>query len=182
MSNNYNLYKEDIPEPSEFLIENLHLLKPGKVLDVAMGNGRNAIYLAQNGFVVEGVDINPNLIEKVKKLALEKRLNLYAEVADLEKEYRIKSDYYDVVICFYYLQRSLMEQIKKGIKYSGYIIYETYIIDELSFGKLKNPQHLLGHNELLGIFRDFRCYIYREGVINGVHGPRAIASIVAQKV
>lgn len=182
MSNNYNLYKEDIPEPSEFLIANLHLLRPGKALDVAMGNGRNAIYLAKNGFIVEGVDINQNLIEKVNKLAVEKRLSLYAEVADLEKDYKIKSNYYDLVICFYYLQRSLMEQIKQGIKYSGYVMYETYIIDELTFGKLKNPNHLLGYNELLQIFRDFRCHIYREGVINGIHGPRAIASILAQKV
>ena len=39
-------------EPAQFLVENIELLPKGRVLDVAMGGGRNAIYLAKMGFVV----------------------------------------------------------------------------------------------------------------------------------
>ena len=46
-------------EPAQFLVQNVELLPKGRVLDVAMGSGRNAIYLAGLGFDVEGVDISP---------------------------------------------------------------------------------------------------------------------------
>jgi hypothetical protein len=59
------------------------------------------------------------------------------------------------------------------------IVYETFIADQARFGKPKNPEYLLEHNELLNMFRDFRCLRYREGV---VRGPKAIAGIIAQKV
>jgi len=52
-------------EPAPFLAENVGLLPKGRVLDVAMGNGRNAIYLAQAGFEVEGVDMSPEAVNMV---------------------------------------------------------------------------------------------------------------------
>ena len=39
-----------ITEPSMFLVDNVQLLPKGKVLDLAMGGGRNAVYLAELGF------------------------------------------------------------------------------------------------------------------------------------
>lgn len=59
------------------------------------------------------------------------------------------------------------------------IVYETFIIDQARFGKPKNPNYLLKHNELLHMFRDFRCIRYHEGI---VEGQKAIAGIVAEKV
>jgi hypothetical protein len=58
------------------------------------------------------------------------------------------------------------------------VVYQTFIVDQAKFGKPKNPDYLLEHNELLNVFRDFRCLCYREGIFEG---PKAIASIVAQK-
>ena len=49
-------------EPSTLLLDHLHLLSKGRVLDVAMGKGRNAIYLAKHGFDVEGVDIDEKAV------------------------------------------------------------------------------------------------------------------------
>ncbi len=46
------------PAPAPFLTDSVHMLPKGRVLDVAMGHGRNAIYLARLGFEVEGVDIS----------------------------------------------------------------------------------------------------------------------------
>ena len=165
--------------PSEFLVENIELLPKGTALDIAMGNGRNAIYLAGNGFQVEGVDISAEAIENALQLAKKFRVIINARVADLEIDYIIKNGTYDVIICFNYLQRSLISQIKNGLRKGGMVVYETYILDQAQlFGKPRNPDYLLKYNELLDMFRDFRCLRYREGVINN---QKATASIIAKK-
>ena len=170
---------EGSEEPAQWLSENIKLLPKGKVFDVAMGSGRNAIYLAKMGFSVEGVDISTEAIESVLETAQRTGVTLKAEVADLDGEYRIKQGYYDVITCFNYLERSLIPQIKEGVREGGVIAYETFIVEQARFGKPRNPDYLLKHNELLEMFREFRCLRYREGVFEG---PVAIASIIAQKV
>jgi len=58
------------------------------------------------------------------------------------------------------------------------VVYETFIVDQAQFGKPENPDYLLRHNELLNMFRDFRCLRYREGILEG---RKAVASIIAEK-
>ncbi|MBI2829727.1 MAG: methyltransferase domain-containing protein [Chloroflexi bacterium] len=169
----------DRPNPAEFLVENTPLLPKGRALDVAMGNGHNAVYLAQMGFDVDGVDIAPKAVQSALELARTAGVSIKAEIADLEGSYRIQENAYDVIICFNYLQRGLIPQIKAGLHEGGMVVYETFIVDQAQFGKPRNPNYLLKHNELLELFRDFRILRYREGLMPG---PKAIASIVAQKV
>ncbi len=167
-------------QPAQFLSDNIELLPRGHALDVAMGSGQNAVYLARMGFTVEGIDISPELINNALELARKAGVTIKAEVADLEHGYHIKKSAYDVIVCFNYLQRSLISQIKDGLRQGGMVVYETFIVDQASlFGKPRNPDYLLKHNELLDMFRDFRCLRYREGIIEG---RKAIASIVAEKV
>jgi tellurite methyltransferase len=171
----------DLTEPSPFLTENIDLLPMGRAFDIAMGGGRNAVFLAKQGFIADGVDKSAKAIEAALQLAKDTNVMIKAQVADLEAGYMIESLSYDVIICFNYLQRSLMAQIKSGLKKGGVVVYETYIVDQLKFGRPTNPDHLLDRNELLKIFRDFRCLCYREGIIKGAKGLKAVASIVAQK-
>ena len=165
-------------KPSDFLVENVHLLPRGRVLDIAMGSGRNAVYLAGLGFEVEGVDISSGAVNEALAAAERAGARIRAQTADLEKGYRIEPGAWDVIICFNYLQRSLMPQIREGLRYGGIVVYETFIADQAHFGKPRSPDHLLLHNELLDIFRDFRCLRYREGIFPG---PRAAAGIVAER-
>ncbi len=169
-------------EPAPFLVEHLGLLPVGRVLDIAMGNGRNAIYLAKHGFEVEGVDLSPEAIKKALEAARREKVVIEAQVADLEKDYHIKPGYYDAIICFYYLQRSLIPQMKEGLKRGGIIVYETFLIEQMQWGKPKNPDFLLRHNELLDLFRGFRILRYREGIFEDRGDKRAIASLVAEKL
>ena len=166
-------------EPAQFLVENVGLLPKGRALDLAMGVGQNTIYLAKMGFKAEGVDISPEAVDKAMKSALGAGVTIKAQVVDLENGYYIKKDAYDLIICFNYLQRSLIPQIKDGLKKGGMLVYETFIIDQARFGKPSNPDYLLKYNELLDVFRDFRCLRYREGILPG---PKAVAGIVAEKV
>jgi hypothetical protein len=118
-------------------------------------------------------------VTRASDLAREAGVTIKAQVGDLEGDYRIAKGAYDLIICFNYLQRSLVPQMKGGLRKGGMIVYETYIVDQARFGKPKNPDYLLKHNELLDLFREFRCLRYREGV---VEGQKAIASIVAEKL
>lgn len=166
--------------PAQFLVDHVELLPRGRALDVAMGSGQNAVYLAKMGFQVEGVDISSESVNNALELARKAGVTIKAEVADLEGNYNIKKAVYDVIICFHYLQRSLIPQIKNGLRKGGMVVYETFIVDQATlFGKPRNPDYLLRYNELLDMFHDFRCLRYREGV---VEGRKAIASIVAEKV
>ena len=173
---------ENSLEPAEFLLENIGILPKGWVLDVAMGNGRNAIYLARAGFKVEGIDISSEAINTALEASRKAGVTIKAQLADLESDYQIEKGAYDVIICFNYLQRSLIPQIKDGLRKGGVIVYETFLVDQAQWGKPKNPDYLLKHNELLNMFRDFRCLRYREGIIKNSEDRRAIASILAIKV
>ncbi len=135
--------------------------------------------LAQNGYDVVGVDNSKEAIDSALKLAREKQVSITTHLIDLEKDFFIKEETYDVIICFNYLQRSLIPYIKNGLRPDGVIVYETYIVDQAQFGKPKNPDHLLRHNELLDYFRDFRCLRYHEGIMEK---ERAAAGIIAQKI
>ncbi len=172
--------RENFLEPSHFLVENIALLPKGRALDLAMGFGRNAIYLAKLGYAIDGVDISPEAVNGALASAQEAGLIIRAQVADLESGgYHIEKGAYDLIICFNYLYRPLLPQIKDGLKTGGMLVYETFIVDQVQFAKPRNPEHLLKHNELLDMFRDFRCLRYHEGIV-GTH--KVLAGIVAQKV
>ncbi len=166
-------------KPSQFLVDHIDLLPRGKALDVAMGRGRNAVFLATRGFDVVGIDISKEAVNDALVLATVSNVNITTHVADLTTGHHIEPGVYDVIICFNYLQRSLIPQIKRGLRTGGMVVYETFIIDQVRFGRPKNPDYLLKHNELLHMFRDFRCVRYHEGI---VEDQRAVAGIVAEKV
>lgn len=166
-------------EPVEFLREHIGLLPRGKALDIAMGEGRNAVFLARHGFEVQGCDISEAAIKKARELAKENKVAIHAFVADLET-YQLPKDTYDVIACFYYLQRDLVPQMKAALKPGGVIMYETYTIEnrERGFEGPKNEDYLLRPNELLHLFKDLKILYYREIVLNN---KKAIASLIAKK-
>src|SRR5262245_33209390 len=58
-------------EPNRFLVEELGDLAPGAALDLACGEGRNAIWLAQGGWDVTGVDFSGVAVGKARRMAAE---------------------------------------------------------------------------------------------------------------
>src|SRR3989304_4966468 len=166
-------------EPVEFLKEHINILPGGKALDIAMGEGRNAVFLAKNGFSVDGCDVSEIAVKKALDLATENNVKIHAFVADLET-YKLPKDTYDVIACFYYLQLDLVAQMKEALKPGGMIIYETSTIEnwERALEGRKNKDYLLKPNELLDLFKDFKIIYYRELVLNN---KKAVASLIAKK-
>src|SRR5690606_39432261 len=105
-------------KPARFLKENVDDLPLGKALDIALGEGRNAVYLAKKGFYVVGVDISEVALRKARRLSRENRVSIETINADL-KNYQIPAEAYEVILNINYLQRGLIPQIKKGLKKGG---------------------------------------------------------------
>jgi tellurite methyltransferase len=169
-------------EANPFLKRNLPLLPKGRVLDIATGEGRNAVFLAQHGFDVDAVDISKMGLRKARKLAKEMGVKIHTFHADFET-YQIKKGEYDLIINFYFLKRSLIPKIKKALKKGGRVIFETYILEHrnLGTGGPKQSKYFLKPNELLSLFNGFRILLYREGVFKEGGKRKAIASLIAEK-
>jgi 2-polyprenyl-3-methyl-5-hydroxy-6-metoxy-1,4-benzoquinol methylase len=152
--------------PSGFLAEIFSArycsIAPGRALDVACGKGRNSLFLAARGFDVTGLDISSVALDEARRRTAARSLAVSFQRADLETIHLAHAQY-DLIINFNYLQRSLIPQIHSALKTGGYVIFETYLIDQREIGQPKNPQYLLAHNELLSLFRGCRVLYYREG-------------------
>ena len=169
-------------QPAALLVENLSLLpKGGKALDIAMGTGRNALYLASLGFRVTGVDLSAVAVDKCREKAERLGLPIEALVADLERS-PLPSNEYDLIVNFYYLQRSLTAQIVAALRTGGVLVFESFTIDQLQFGwGPKSPDHLLHPGELQELFAGLETLLYHEGIIQGDRGPKAVASLMGRK-
>ena len=156
-------------------------LPRGRALDIACGQGRNSLYLAEGGFEVVAMDISAVALNEARKRAEMKQLRIDWRQTDLEAV-RLDEAAYDLIVNFNYLQRSLIPQIKRAVKHGGYIIFETYLIDQMAIGHPKNPDYLLRHNELLEHFREFRILGYREGKFKDDGEASYRAGIFAQRI
>jgi 2-polyprenyl-3-methyl-5-hydroxy-6-metoxy-1,4-benzoquinol methylase len=170
-------------DPNPFLKKHIHLLPKGKALDIAAGEGRNAVFLAQQGFEVDAVDISEKGLKKAKKLAQEKGVRINISLIDLDK-YPIPKEQYDIIADFYFLKRRLIPRIKKGLKKGGRVIFETYLLEHrtLGVGGPKQAKYFLKPNELLRLFKDFRILFYREGILREGGKKKVVASMIAEKI
>jgi cyclopropane fatty-acyl-phospholipid synthase-like methyltransferase len=170
-------------KPNPFLKRYIHLLPKGKALDMATGEGRNAVFLAQHGFEVDAVDISKKGLKKAQKLARETGVKVNALLVDLD-DYQIEKDRYDLIANFYFLKRRLIPRIRKGLKKGGKVIFETYLLEHrtLVAGGPKQAKYFLKPNELLRLFKNFRILFYREGIFREGGRRKAVASLIAEKL
>ncbi len=86
--------------PNRFLVEETVGLSPGRALDLACGEGRNAVWLAERGWRVAGVDFAEVAIEKAQHLAAARGVEVEWIVADL-LEYEPEPGAFNLVAVFY---------------------------------------------------------------------------------
>ncbi len=177
-------------EPTAFLKQKMDGLKKGKALVLAMGEGRNAVYLAQNGFDVTGVDISEVAIEKCNELAKERNTTVNAVVVDLT-DYDMGEEQFDLITKFYYYEPSIFPQVIDALKPGGMFILEQFSIDHLKYRETSrfgpsNPDYLVKPNELLEHFKSLRILYYEDTVVEldeGMHkGTAAVIRLIAEKV
>lgn len=149
----------------------------GIALDVACGLGTNARYLIQNGLNVIGVDISLVALQQARRNYPKFELIC----ADMENIY-FPNAYFDVIINFYYLQRSLWISFRKWLKPGGLLIIETLKREMREIKPEICVDFLLYPNELQLAFADLDILYYQEGwTAQSTTHPRCIASLIARK-
>lgn len=149
----------------------------GLALDVAAGAGRHSLALADHGLRVHAVDIS---IEGLKLLNEKKSsvMNIQPIVLNLEQRWLPKA-MYQVIVNFLYLERSILPIIRQRLIPNGWLIMETFTVDQLKFPHKKHIQRdfLLEHDELRDSFSDWDILFYEEGL----HKENYSARLVARK-
>lgn len=165
--------------PAKFLADNSHYLSPGSnVLDIGMGEGRNAVFLARKGHQVTGVDISSVAVKKARYLAKEFGVRINAVVSSIE-DYNVAKSSFDAIICFYYVNRKLHKKMLSWLRPNGVLIYEAYTDLQKKVPGYENydNRYLLRPGELLQMFKGFTVRKYEEPT----HLKSFTASIIIEK-
>ncbi|HVN84955.1 MAG TPA: class I SAM-dependent methyltransferase [Candidatus Binatia bacterium] len=170
-----------VEEPaSQFLQQCLPLIPRGRILDVAAGDGRNAVHLARHGRAVEAIDISFTGLCRLRALAARERLHVDAIQADLD-DYPLPRSRYAGIVNIRFLQRGLFASLKAALQPRGVILVETFLIDQRSLGHPTNPRHLLNHGELRDLLQGLTILFADEGRFDTESGPAFLARAAARR-
>ena len=103
-------------EPNRFLVEELDALAPGRALDVACGEGRNAVWLASKGWRVTGADFSRAGLAKAQRLATDRGVEVTWVEADVV-EWRPPTASFDLVVVMYL--HLLAEQRRQALAHAA---------------------------------------------------------------
>ncbi len=175
-------------DPNEFIKKYYHLIpKKGKVLELACGEGRNAVFLAQQGYQVDAIDMSENAIEKTKELARKKGITINAvccNALNWKPEYK----YHGIVSTFFHApfeKRTLLyKQIKELLKHNGIFIGEWFSplqrLHGFTSGGPPSYEYMPTIEELQSNFQDGEIILLEteERVLREGHGHRGPASLI----
>lgn len=117
--------------------------RSGKILDIGIGEGRNAFFFAKQGYEVEGIDISETAINRCVEQAEKYNLPIDAKVGDI-REYEVKKDNYSLIILsnvlnFFSVEDivTIISKLKTGLKENGLIYINVFDNEEPSLLKAK---------------------------------------------
>lgn len=125
-------------EPNDFLDSVIGRLPAGKVLCLAEGEGRNAVYLAENGFNVTAVDGSKVGLVKATQLAHETGVKIKTVIADLN-HFQIEPESWDVIVSIWVhfphdLRKRIHQSVVSGLASGGAFVLEAYTPKQLELG------------------------------------------------
>ena len=139
--------------PSTIVEKYAPIVAKGRALDIACGVGRNSIYLASVGYVVDAIDISAVALQELTQ-HLEKITDIskvHTKLIDIDS-YTPVEDSYELIVMINFLDRELIPKLAKALKIGGVLIIETYIYDEQNQKSHSNPDFLLQKGELASYF------------------------------
>ena len=179
-------------EHNEFLVSAVAKLKRGETLSLAEGEGRNAVWLAQQGFTVSSIEQSEKGVAKTLRLALQRGVIVMAEHGELET-FNIQPNSWDLMVSIYAhtpqeLRRKLHRQVVAGLKPGGVFILEAYTPAKIqnNTGGPKDaslmPTAELLRSELHGLVFDHLEEIERDVVEGSLHtGTAHVVQLVAHR-
>jgi SAM-dependent methyltransferase len=179
-------------EPNGFLASVADRIPPGKVLCLAEGEGRNAVFLAGRGYNVTAVDTSAVGLAKAGALASDHGVTIDTEIADLE-DYPIEPGAWQGIVSIYchlphVVRAALHERCLRGLAPGGIFVLEGFTPRQLELGTggPKNRDLLMEleviRQELPGLRLEIAREIEREVVEGKYHnGTAAVVQILAVK-
>lgn len=177
-------------EPNDFLREQATKLPRGRVLSLGEGEGRNAVWLATQGFDVWSVDLSPVGVDKTLKLAESHGVTVHASVGDLA-DYVIEPTTWDVIISIFAhtpppIRKRIHRQVVSGLRHGGVYLLEAYTPSQIALGTggPKDPSLMptaeLLADELSGLRFDRLLEVSRDVVEGTGHtGRAAVVQVIA---
>ncbi len=146
--------------PNAFLVQKLKNLSGNSALDVGMGEGRNTLYLARQGWKTVGLEASKQGILCAKKQVVANNINPDFILTNID-DFDFGENRWDLILLFYVPLRSIAEKVIKGLSENGSILIEAYhsgSADSQIIGDLV----VFENNELLEIFNSLNVYFYEE--------------------
>jgi SAM-dependent methyltransferase len=174
-------------EPDWRLMEYTRFVPEGPVLDLGLGEGRNALYFAKLGYRVEGVDESKTYVKQCRERAEAEGLDLTVEETDL-RSFEIPRRRYALIIASKVLQMflksestAIAEKMYPGLMRNGLIYVRTFSVERIAQSetirtleevepntfyapKRKRHYHYFTRNEILSLFPKMRVLYCVEGV------------------
>jgi cyclopropane fatty-acyl-phospholipid synthase-like methyltransferase len=181
--------------PNAFLVKQATpRIKPGMtVLALADGEGRNGVWLAEQGCEVWSVDSAPAASEKARKLAAERGVQMHVQTLDATAM-DFDAQQYDLVVGIFFqfanpqLRAKLFDGMKRATRSGGYLLIEGYGLKQLEY-KTGGPgiaEHLYTLALMQEHFGDMNVELLDEYDAElsegaGHHGMSALVDLVARK-
>ncbi len=164
-------------EPIHLLKHQWQRLRKGHVLDLAMGEGRNAVFLAEKGFQVTGFDFSTVAVEKAKKLAYEKEVKIEVKSVDLDL-YVFKLFSFDSILLSYFKPiPRYYDEVHRALVQGGVVVFESFTTEQLLTDPIQGfeNQDYYHPNELLKNLSKFQILFYNEDRIDEKYIVQCIA-------
>lgn len=143
-------------DPNRFLVEEVQALEPGRALDLACGEGRNAVWLASKGWHVTGVDFSHTGLAKAERLAADRGVEVTWVEADLV-DWQPPPASFDLVIVMYLhlveqLRRQVVRNAVSALASGGMLLVVGHDISNLrqGTGGPQDPAVLFGPSDIVG--------------------------------
>jgi tellurite methyltransferase len=153
----------------------------GSALDLAGGVGKNAIWLARQGWEVTLIDISEAGVEQARQNAGPLASHIHFVVDDLTQFKATQTEFrtgFELVMTFFYLERRIFPEIVKAMRPGGLLLYKTHTVAQKASARgPRNPEHLLKPGELQELADGLRVLHYSEEV-----AETATAELVARKI
>jgi len=174
-------------EPDWTLMEYRALISTGPVLDLAMGDGRNALFFAKMGYEVDCVDISKTWVRKCRELAKTENLTLHVYEAKVQN-FEIPQRRYSLIIASKILQllrvaelEEMAEKIYAGLAKRGILYVRTFSVEHVNRSKRiqdleqvepntyfspehQQTYHYFTREELPALFPKLKILYYIDGI------------------
>ena len=163
-------------KPNRLLIDAVKGRRPGKALDIAMGQGRNSVYLASQGWDVTGFDVSVAGLKAARQAAQDRSLKITA-VHSSDQDFDFGAERWDLIAMIYAIEKRSVLRVRTALKPGGIVVVEA------GHKSVSGAPFEYESNELPRIFKGFRILRYHEvtEVSDWGHEPIRLVRFVAQK-